>query len=67
MKISEIKQFILEYKDFYGGDIPNTDEIKRARSKQELRDILHNHRIFLEDQLADALNHLREFKDSITL
>lgn len=53
---------MLEWRDFYGGDIPYTDLIKKAKTKKELRQVLETHRSLLENTLIDAMTHLDEFK-----
>lgn len=67
MTIKEIKQAMLQYKDFYGGDIPDTEAIEKAKSKKELAALLNNHSYRLEDMLADAQSHLRSFKQKLGL
>lgn len=67
MNIEQIKKEMLEYRDFYGGDIPDSDSIKNAKTKEDLRNVLHNHRSLLEDSLTDALSHLKEFEKRVGL
>lgn len=67
MKLTDIKKEMLAYEDFYGGDFSDTDEIKKAKSKEELLLICNKHEDFLTDMLADALSHLQNFKDKIGL
>ncbi len=58
---------MLEYIDFYGGDITQTDEIKNATTREELAEILERKRSQMEDMLADANSHLDNFKKRIGL
>jgi hypothetical protein len=67
MKIKDIKKEILSWKDFYGGDISEIDSIRKAKSKKELSEIIERHRRFMENMLADANNHLDEFKRSLSV
>ena len=60
--LDKIKEEMLKWKDFYGGDISDTDEIKKAESKEELNRILEKHRELLEDMQRDADTHLDNFK-----
>lgn len=67
MKIKDIKEEMLRYVDFYGGDIPDTDAIKKSKTKKELNDIIEGHRKLLENTLCDALSHLDNFKKNVGL
>ncbi|MDQ7798512.1 MAG: hypothetical protein RDU76_06175 [Candidatus Edwardsbacteria bacterium] len=67
MKIAEIKKKLLEWHDFFGGDLLWEDEIKRAKTKVELGQILERHRMHMEDMLSDAKSHLDSFKEEIGL
>lgn len=67
MTLREIKKEMLQYTDFYGGDIPDKEAIKKAKSKKELADIIENHNRLMEDMLADAKSHLHQFKHRICL
>lgn len=65
MKIEIIKEKMLQWKDFYGGDISDVSAIKNAKSKKELAEILNRHSAFLEDMLSDAMSHLEHFKKEL--
>ena len=67
MTIEKIKEEMLKWRDFYGGDISDTEEIKNATSKKELNRIMEKHRQLLEDMLRDADNHLDNFKRKVGL
>lgn len=67
MTIEKIKKEMLKWRDFYGGDISDTEEIKTATSKEELNRIMEKHRQFLEDMLRDADSHLDNFKRKVSL
>lgn len=62
MTIKQIKEELLNYTDFYGGDIPASDSIKKANSRQELAEVIESHRSHLENMLCDANIHLDELK-----
>lgn len=62
MKLETIKTKMLEWTDFYGGDLPDKEAIRNATTKEELATILENHRRNMEAMLADAHAHLDEFK-----
>lgn len=67
MTVEEIKTKMLKWIDFYGGDLLYVDEIKSAKTKQELEQILERHRDFMEGMLLDACSHLDRFKESLGL
>ena len=67
MTIEKIKEEMLKWRDFYGGDISDTEEIKNATSKEELNRIIEKHRQLLEDMLRDADSHLDNFKRKVDL
>lgn len=67
MNLKQIKKEVLEYRDFYGGDIPQIDLIKDAKTKEEIKNILHQYSNHLEDQLRDALSHLDQLKRKLGL
>ena len=67
MKIAEIKEQMLIWEDFYGGDISCTDRIKKAKTKKELSEILDEHHALMENMLADASSHLSHFKKELGL
>ncbi len=61
MKIKEIKEEMLNWHDFYGQDIGPTDEIKKAKTKRQLYEIMRGHIYFLETQNIDAITHAENF------
>lgn len=67
MTLDKIKEKILKWKDFYGGDITDYERINRATSKEELKVILEEHRSLMEDMLSDANYHLDNFEKEIGL
>ena len=67
MELSEIKKEMLNYRDFYGGDLGNEDLIKNAKSLIDLDMILGDHYILMEDMLRDAESHLDHFRKKIGL
>ncbi len=67
LSIKDIKLKMVEFRDFYGGDLLYEDEIKKSKTKKELASILEKHRSFMEDMLSDAMSHLDNFKKSVGL
>lgn len=67
MKISDIKKNMIDWNDFYGGDIPDKEAIKNAKTKEELSEILNNHVKLMENTLSDAISHLESFKQELGL
>jgi hypothetical protein len=67
MKIQEIKNKMLQWRDFYGQDIADTKRIKNAKAKEDLHCILSDHVSFLEDQNNDAIRHTEEFERKLGL
>lgn len=67
MTLRETKEQMLAYRDFYGGDLICEDEIRNAKTKNELAKLVERHRSFMEDMLSDAMSHLDNFKSNIGL
>lgn len=67
LDLKSIKKQMLEYRDYYGGDLLNVSDIKSAKSKRELRDILQNHYKYIADMANDAQRDLERFQDSLGL
>lgn len=67
MKIEDLKKEILNFEDFYGQDIVQTDLIQKSKTKKQLLYILLDHRRFLEDQNCDALTHIDNFIKKLSL
>ena len=67
MEIAEIKKEMLNFKDFWGGELLNSEDIEGATTKEELKQIINKHHGFLEAELADAQSHLRHFTKKIGL
>jgi geranylgeranyl pyrophosphate synthase len=67
MTLRETKKKMLAYRDFYGGDLICEDEIKKAKTKKELSELIERHRNFMEDMLSDAMSHLEDFKKEVDL
>ena len=65
MDLHNIRQKLLRWKDFYGQDIVYTDEIKKAKNKKMLKEILQKHIDFLRMQNIDAICHAEQFIDEI--
>lgn len=67
MKISDKKKKMLEWRDFYGGDIFYTDEIQKAKTNKELLEIMDMYYRHLEDVANDAGRHCENFTRSLGL
>jgi tyrosine-protein phosphatase YwqE len=67
MNIINIKKKMLEWEDFYGQDIVETDLIRKATTKTELREILQSHIEFLEMQNNDATRNAEDFMSELGL
>lgn len=67
MDIEKIKKEMIAYRDFYGGDLLQVDEVKNAKSEKELERIIERHRSHMESMLSDACSHLDSFKKKIGL
>lgn len=58
MKIEDVKKQMKEYKDFFGGNLIDVDEIDACTNKGELRRLIDRHSEHIEMQCSDALGHL---------
>lgn len=67
MKIEKMKELMIQYVDFYGGDLLGSDKIEKARTKRELAKIIHEHSAHMENMALDAESHLEKFKKEIEL
>ena len=67
MKLSKIKNKLLNWRDFYGQDISDVSSITNADTKEELREVLQAHRNWLEDQNSDALQDLDNLEKKLGL
>jgi len=65
MTIQQIKTEMKQYRDFYGGELLDSEQIDKATSKEELEKIVEDHRNHMEDMLSDAMSHLDRFKRKI--
>lgn len=65
MKIKDIKEKMLSWSDYYGGDIMQRDKIEKAKTRLELYDIMNEHIRFLEMQQIDAITHAENFKKDL--
>ena len=67
MTIKEIKNKILNWIDFYGGDIIDEETIRKAKTKREFLEVLQRHSEYLEHMAIDAQSHLNNFIKELTL
>ncbi len=64
MRTREIIRRIKKWKDFYGGDIPDTTGIK---TKEQAKEVLEGHRTLMENTLSDAMSRLDDFERELGL
>ena len=67
MKLQDIKKQMLEYRDFFGGDLLDVAEVEKAKTKKQLVGIINRHNQHLDDMVADAQQHLKGFKRKVGL
>ena len=67
MTLQKAKTKMLLYRDFYGQDFVDTEAIKNARTKADLNNVIRQHERFLELQLGDAMNHLKQLSKDLKL
>lgn len=65
MTIEECKNKLLEFKDFYGSDLIVFEKIIDAKTYNDIEDILRGHEYLLENTHAEALSHLRNFRNEL--
>lgn len=67
MKIEKIKEMMLEYRDFYGGDLLNVDDVFNAETEDELKTIIDKHEDHIQQMERDAISHLNHFRKDLGL
>ncbi len=67
MKIADIKKKMIDHRDYFGGDIPQTDEIEKAKTKKELARIMNSYEKTLELMAVDAISHHSRFRKELGL
>jgi len=67
MKISEIKKKMMVFEDFYGADIFAKDDIKKAKTKKELDQVLSDYARHMEDREIEAMAHFDTFRNGLGL
>lgn len=65
--LKEIKKQMTEYRDLFGGDLLRVSEIKSAKTKKELSEIIDNHIAHIESMSLDAIRGVEEFKKDLGL
>lgn len=65
MEPKEIKAEMLKFRDFYGMDFLDSDEIKNAKTTLELSNVFDRQIRHYEDMLSDAIRHLEDFKNKL--
>lgn len=65
MKLEKIKEEMIAYRDFFGGDLINVSEVDNAQTKEELKQIIWRHHSHMEDMLSDAKSHLNHFQNKL--
>ncbi|KKL06447.1 hypothetical protein LCGC14_2595940 [marine sediment metagenome] len=59
MRTREVISRVKKFRDYYGFDIPEADELK---TKKDCCEALSRHRVFLEYALSDALSGVDAFE-----
>jgi len=59
MNTREVIKKTKAFRDFYGGDLSDTTNLK---TKEDCRERLEAHRKLMEDMLSDAMAHLNDFE-----
>lgn len=67
MNIDEIKEKMLDHRDFFGGQIIYIDEIKNAKTLKDLSDVLNKYETHLEMLALDAINYHCNFRKKLGL
>jgi hypothetical protein len=67
MTLKKIKQEMKAYRDLWGGELIDSGDIDKAKTKKELAEILDKHNNFMTDQLEDARSNMYHFKERIGL
>ena len=67
MNIKEIKDKMIKWRDFYGGDLLDLADVDKAKTKKELSAIIERHRSHQESMLSDAHSNLDRFKKNLGL
>lgn len=67
MTIAEIKKQMKSYKDLYGSQLLDHDQIGKAKTKKELAEIIESHRNHIYGNANDADRSLDRLKDRLTL
>jgi len=61
LTIKQIKDRMKKWHDYYGFDIPNTDDIDAVKTRKAARAVLESYRTLMEHTHTDALKGLDEF------
>ena len=67
MNLQQLKNKMIAFRDFYGGDLLMVEEVENAETEQQLAEIIENHRNHIEDMANDAIRHLDRFKSQLGL
>jgi len=67
MSIEEIKLKMLEYRDYFGSSLINSNNIENCEDIIQLAEILDYHEQFIGDQCNDAQNGVNRFKRDLGL
>lgn len=65
--IDAAKSEMKKYRDLYGGDLLDIDEIDNCKTRKELSEIIEKHRAHLEMCACDASSDLDRLKKRIGL
>lgn len=67
MTLDEIKQEMMSYQDFFGGQLLEVQSIKHAKTKEDLKVIIDSHNDHLEMMVTDAQSSLNRFRQRLGL
>lgn len=67
MEIDKIKEEMLKYQDYYGWEFRDLNEIRDAKTKKELAQVIDDHDQFLENCVNDAQSSLERLKKRLEL
>lgn len=67
LTLDEIKSKMIDWRDFYGGQLLDIEAVKKANTKEELIEIIEEHSQHIEAMETDAQGHLSKFQKEIGL
>ena len=67
MDLKTAKRKMLEWTDFWGGEIIYTDEIIKSKTKKDLEIVFDKYIAHIEQIGMDAVSHANKFKNELRL